>query len=43
MELMVWTVNDPKDIEWFIAQGFDYILTDDPVMMRSVLEKSKKR
>lgn len=43
MELMVWTVNDPKDIKWFIDQGFDYILTDDPVMMRSVLEKGKKR
>ena len=43
MELMVWTVNDPKNIEWLIEQGFDYILTDKPTMMRSVLETTRKR
>ena len=38
---MAWTVNDPEKIEWLIEQGFDYILTDKPTMMRSVLEKTK--
>ena len=43
MELMAWTVNDPEKIEWLVEQGFDYILTDKPTMMRSILEKVEKR
>ena len=39
MELMAWTVNKPENIEWLIDQGFDYVLTDNPVMMRNVLKK----
>ena len=42
MKTMAWTVNNPKHIEWLVEQGFDYILTDDPMMMRGVLEKYKK-
>ncbi len=43
MELMAWTVNDPEKIEWLVEQGFDYILTDKPTMMRRILEKVGKR
>ncbi len=39
MKLMAWTVNNPEHIKWLIEQGFDYILTDDPVMMRNVLKE----
>lgn len=28
IKLNTWTVNDPKDMKWFIQQGFDYITTD---------------
>lgn len=42
MKLMAWTVNNPEHIQWLIDQGFDYILTDDPVMMREVLKNSRK-
>ena len=41
MKLMAWTPNNPKDIEWLIEQGFDYILTDKPMMMREVLTAHK--
>ena len=43
MELMAWTVNKPENIEWLIEQGFNYILTDKPEMMRNVLEKRTTR
>ena len=39
LELMAWTVNNPEHIEWLVEQGFDYVLTDDPMMMRGVLNK----
>ncbi|MBR4849759.1 MAG: glycerophosphodiester phosphodiesterase [Alistipes sp.] len=42
MKLMAWTPNNPKDIEWLIEQGFDYILTDEPMMMREILNTHKK-
>jgi glycerophosphoryl diester phosphodiesterase len=30
LELNVWTVNDPGDIEAMRALGVDCIITDDP-------------
>ena len=42
LETMVWTVNKPEDIEWCIKQGFDYVLTDNPIMMREILKTTTK-
>jgi glycerophosphoryl diester phosphodiesterase len=42
LETMVWTVNKPEDIEWCIQQGFDYVLTDNPMMMREILKTTKR-
>ncbi len=42
MEIMVWTVNKPEEIEWCIQQGFDYVLTDNPMMMREILKTTKQ-
>lgn len=39
---MAWTVNNPDHIKWLIKKGFDYILTDDPVMMRETLKQLGK-
>ena len=37
--LYVWTVNKPADAHRFAKLGVDGITTDDPVMVRQVLEK----
>lgn len=33
-----WTVNDPADLEWCIAQGFSFITTNNPVTALSLAE-----
>lgn len=33
--LNVWTVNNPEEMDWFIAKEFDYITTDEPKLLRS--------
>lgn len=38
--LNAWTVNDPEDMDWLLAEGFDYITTNEPEML---LEKINKR
>ncbi|TLD68734.1 glycerophosphodiester phosphodiesterase [Phragmitibacter flavus] len=39
MELYVWTVNDPALASLVAKAGVDGIITDDPVMVRELLEK----
>ena len=39
LSLNVWTVNSPEDMDFFIAQGFDYITTDEP---ETLLDKTQK-
>ncbi|MDR3218052.1 MAG: glycerophosphodiester phosphodiesterase [Dysgonamonadaceae bacterium] len=34
----VWTVNSPEDISYFISQEVDYITTDNPQLLKDVLE-----
>lgn len=31
--LNVWTANKKEDLEWFLANGFDYITTDEPELL----------
>ncbi|MFD1161414.1 glycerophosphodiester phosphodiesterase family protein [Hwangdonia seohaensis] len=37
--LNVWTANSIEDIDWFLANDFDYITTDEPEL---VFERSEK-
>ena len=36
----VWTVNEQKDMEYFINEGIDYITTDEPLLLQQVLFKN---
>ena len=33
-----WTINDEEDMRKLIEMGCDAIMTDDPVLLKSVLE-----
>ncbi|MDR2652932.1 MAG: hypothetical protein LBC68_11605 [Prevotellaceae bacterium] len=33
VSINVWTVNDPKDMKYFLEQNVDYITTDEPVLL----------
>ena len=35
----VWTVNDEPNMRWLIEQGADYITTDNPVLLKTLLSK----
>ena len=34
-----WTINDPDDIRMLIEMGVDCIMTDDPLLMKQILEE----
>ena len=38
----VWTVNKEEDIRWCIENGVDYITTDDPMLVRKLIEEMCK-
>ncbi len=42
LELYVWTVNDPRDVERLNALGIDGITTDDPVKLQEALSGSRQ-
>lgn len=39
MKVNAWTVNEAKDMEWLIAQGTDFITTNEPVVLEEILKK----
>lgn len=39
MKVNAWTVNEPKDMEWLIGQGVDFITTNEPVVLEEILKK----
>lgn len=39
MKVNAWTVNDAKDMEWLIAQGVDFITTNEPTVLEEILKK----
>lgn len=39
MKVNAWTVNDPKDMEWLIGQGVDFITTNEPLLLQDILKK----
>ena len=42
MYVNVWTVNKEEDIRWCIENGVDYITTDDPMLVRKLIEEMCK-
>lgn len=38
MEVNVWTVNEPEDMQWCIDHGVDYITTNAPELLQSMLK-----
>ena len=37
-----WTVNSEEDIRWCIQNGVDYITTDDPMLVKQIIEEMCK-
>ena len=42
MTVNVWTVNKEEDIRWCIKNGVDYITTDDPMLVRRIIDEMCK-
>lgn len=43
MSVNVWTVNKPADIQKVIDLGVDCITTNDPILVRSMLEEAEQK
>ncbi len=41
--LNAWTVNNAEDIDWLLANEFNYITTDEPELALKIQEKTKTR
>lgn len=39
LEVNVWTVNEEADLRYFIEQGVDYITTNEPLLLQSLLNE----
>ncbi len=39
LEVNVWTVNEPEDMKWCIDLGVDYITTNEPELLQSLIKK----
>ena len=42
MKVNVWTVNNEEDMQEMIVAGVDYITTDNPVLAKALVQKSKE-
>ena len=40
LEVNVWTVNSPEDMQWCIDNGVDYITTNDPELLQKIIAES---
>ncbi|MBV7269404.1 glycerophosphodiester phosphodiesterase family protein [Winogradskyella luteola] len=40
LKLNAWTVNKAEDIDWLLANGFDYITTNEPELVFERMKKS---
>ena len=39
LDINVWTVNDEGSMKYLIGKGVDYITTDEPELLQSLLGK----
>ncbi len=42
MEVNVWTINKEKEMRWLIDQGVDYITTNEPQLLQSILSPTAR-
>lgn len=42
MEVNVWTINKEKEMRWLINQGVDYITTNEPQLLQSILSPTTR-
>ena len=42
ISLNAWTVNDDAEMKWLLANGFDFITTNEPELLFETIEKSPK-
>ena len=42
LEINVWTVNNPDDMRYLIEKGVNYITTDKPELLQSILKEYDK-
>ena len=40
--MQFWTINDADDMRFLIERGVDAIMTDDPQLLKLVLEEYRK-
>lgn len=38
LQVNIWTVDDPADMQWCIDQGADFITTNEPVLLQQLIE-----
>lgn len=43
MILNVWTVNNKKDLKFFLKHKFDYITTNEPSLLYAIIKKSEPK
>ena len=43
MTVNAWTVDKEKDIRWCIDNGVDYITTDDPMLVKRLIDEKYKK
>lgn len=43
LSLNAWTVNKPEDMDWLLANDFDFISTDEPELLMDRMENSPAR
>lgn len=41
LKVNVWTVNSADDMRWCIEQGADFITTNEPLLLQSILKQGK--
>ena len=41
LALNAWTVNDSADVAWLLAEGFDYVTTDEPELAGRLAESAR--
>lgn len=42
LEVYPWTINEPKEAAWLLRLGADGLVTDDPCLLRSVVDQPVK-
>jgi len=42
LSVSVWTINSQEQMEYFIKQGVDFVITDEPILLMDVINNCKQ-